>query len=96
MRSALNTFTTCSPPNTLTPATQYAHQATASYSALDKLSEYKYFYISNDITLYTFLVVFKIDQSLPFTLQQYQANTLYYNPLPSRSLLTLLHANITY
>ena len=62
MRSTLNTFTTCPPPNTPTPAIQYAHQATASHSALDKLSEYKYFYISNNITLYTFSLVFKIDR----------------------------------
>ena len=31
---------------------------------LNKLSEYKYFYISKNITLYTFLLVFKMVESL--------------------------------
>ena len=34
------------------------------YSALNTLSENAYFYISKDITLYTFLIVFKIVKSL--------------------------------
>ena len=33
------------------------------YSVLNTLSEYTYFYISKDITLYTFLLVFKIIES---------------------------------
>ena len=33
-------------------------------SVLNKLSEYKYFYISKNITSYTLLVVFKIVESL--------------------------------
>ena len=34
------------------------------YSVLNTLSEYTYFYISKDITLYAFSLVFKIVQSL--------------------------------
>ena len=34
------------------------------YSVLNTLSENAYFYISKDITLYTFLIVFKIVKSL--------------------------------
>ena len=34
------------------------------YKVLNTLSEYTYFYISKNITSYTFLVVFKIVESL--------------------------------
>ena len=34
------------------------------YSVLNTLSEYTYFYISKNITSYTFLLVFKIAESL--------------------------------
>ena len=34
------------------------------YSVLNTLSEYRYFYISEIITSYTFLLVFKIVESL--------------------------------
>ena len=34
------------------------------YSVLNTLSEYTYFYISKDITLYTFLLIFKSVESL--------------------------------
>ena len=34
------------------------------YSVLNKLLEYKYFYISKNITSYTFLLVFEIVESL--------------------------------
>ena len=36
------------------------------YSELSTLLEYKYFYISKNITLYTFLLVFKIIESLKY------------------------------
>ena len=34
------------------------------YSVLNALSEYRYFYISKNITSYTFLLVFKIVESI--------------------------------
>ena len=40
------------------------------YSVLNTLSEYTYFYISKDITLYTFLLVFKIMESLQCILKE--------------------------
>ena len=40
------------------------------YSVLNTLSEYTYFYISKDITLYTFLLVFKIIESLQCILKE--------------------------
>ena len=35
------------------------------YGVLNKLSEYRYFYISKNITSYTFYLDFKIVESLP-------------------------------
>ena len=39
------------------------------YSVLNTLSEYTYFYILKNITSYTFLLAFKIVESLQCTLQ---------------------------
>ena len=39
------------------------------YSVLNTLSEYTYFYISKNITSYTFLLVFKIVESLQCILE---------------------------
>ena len=39
------------------------------YSALNTLSKYTYFYVSKNITSYTFLLVFKIFKSLQYILK---------------------------
>ena len=41
------------------------------YSVLNTLSEYTYSYISKNITLYTFLLVFKIVESVQCILKSY-------------------------
>ena len=40
------------------------------YSVLNTFSEYRYFYMSKNITSYTFLLVFKIFESLPYILNE--------------------------
>ena len=45
------------------------------YSVLNTLSEYTYFYISKNITSYTFLLVFKIIECLQCILKPFLANT---------------------
>ena len=40
------------------------------YSVLNTFSEYRYFYMSKNITSYTFLLVFKIFESLQYILNE--------------------------
>ena len=41
------------------------------YSVLNALSEYRYFYISKNITSYTFLFVFKIVESIQCIIKEH-------------------------
>ena len=63
------------------------------YSAMSTLSEYTHFYISKNITSYTFLLVFKIVESLQYILNLawkekhlFSINTLLFYKKPGSSL----------
>ena len=49
------------------------------YSVLNKLSKYIYFYISKNIASYTFLLVFKIVESLKCILKRKQTISRLWN-----------------
>ena len=62
------------------------------YSALNTLSEYTYFYISKNIISVTFLLVFKIVESLQFI---HKANNSVYIARPYLPIFLTVYNNIS-
>ena len=59
------------------------------YSVLDKLSEYVYFYTTKNIISYSFLLVFKIVESLRCILKDIQRFLMVYSFFDSSASISL-------